>query len=312
MSLFSAFKGFFTLKTSDQVAKTNSDTSQAKREDNLRHMNDIDNRVNQFENAYNNKITLLLNTKALVEALLGERFKCLLNEPVIHNAIITKFQDTIGLQWQSGSKRDEMTVMSVEYAFYGQYKLTCGTNCVGESTTSKASLVTDWMTYDDMLAKGLPGWFVDALETIKTANAARLNHEADLTGKFNLTNLVGHVIGGYSKSIERVKQIQEVIQYILHDEFNELSYYPNITQTRVSVSEISLMWKMPTSDIMLYVFNHDAEVVVVSFSEVTDGQSAQVRSKFESLDAAKDCQIPSFFKNYLQQIKDGRIKVSVK
>lgn len=313
MSLFSAIKGFFTLKTSDQVAKTNSDTSQAKREDNLRHMNDIDNRVDQFEAHNNKKIALLLNTKSLVERLLGDRFKCLLNEPVIHNAIVTSGEDTIGLQWQSGNNRDEMTVMSVGYSLlYGQYELTCATNCVGEHSTSKASFTSKWLSYDDALNQGLPGWFVDVLGSIKTANAERLNHEVDLYSKFSLCTIVGKVIGRYSKSIDQVKGIQEVIQYILHDELNEVSYYPNITSTRVSNGEISLTWDMYASIpsiINLNVCASSLDFVVVTFTETSNEHSAQVRTMFESLDAAKDCPIPNFFKTYLLGIKEGKIAV---
>lgn len=321
MSFLEKFFGFFTLKTSDELRgiaaeQKRIDEQNSPENDWYRRMYDLNEVVNLVENRLVTTRDIFSNIKNIIIKLLGDDFACLMNEPVIQQAMthVKEYSNFfINLQWNTGNNADEMAILSVEYSrITEKYRLVCASKCIAPySNTIRGSYCSEW-TKDEM---HIPTWFKENLELIKEAYHDIIVETPDPLSDLNLDNIIENEVMKLEPMVNAVKICGDVVRYILHDEYQDMAYYPKIGSTSAFLDDagsfwgIVLRWRMENDeDIKLYVFywRRGDEIDKISVEFVSNATN-RIETKYKGLTEyeAKQIIMPKWFVEKLEKVKNS-------
>jgi hypothetical protein len=319
MSFLEKISAFFTLKTSDELrsaAYNQEQLDRNKKNEWMLYVNDLDYITNYMSNKYRGIHDNLVQAKNIIIKLLGDNLLCLLNEPILQNAVIDikedKKEGSIVLQWATGNEKDEMTIMGVAFANNGMFRLTCATKCVGFDSNVKGVYVSDWISSID----SLPDWFEEVLQLIKYTHASHIDKVNPLS-KINLDNLIKAKVSELEPRSEANRMCSEIITWILHDEYQDLAYYPKISGSVVSDNDIfyaiHLFWKIQNKETLKLVVTkyhlQNLGFVEVRF-DIDARHKIETVFKLDSEEEAKQVIIPNWFKEKLEYVKNPNLALT--
>jgi len=320
MSFLEKFFGFFTLKTSDELRAAQGITKNPVHDTDRSHskyMQDLDMYTDRRLLKYNTMKDNLIACSGIIRSLLGPELQCLLNEPVLAECSVMPNGTGICVQWQSGNREDERTVIivSIDDRKPNEFDLICATKCIGKSTRSRATHKSGWMTMASLLATGLPAWFVAVLEDIKEANAGRIT---DSVSAFD-ANAIKPAIEMLDNSIKVIRDCRDIMGWVMHDEFQDLMYYPikHIIFIRMKtplypcyeVVGVECHWEYAndTKKASLSVRYKSPTQIHFELNQTeknTNNKVEVLSDVMPSVEAAKQYQLPKWFTDILIQIKE--------
>lgn len=311
MSFLEKFFSFFTLKTSAELRDLTSEQKAKERHAYLcpRDRFDLDVGTNSIIERHGEVGVTLKNIKDVINNQLGDDLVCLLEEPIIQQTVAyvsdDKSECAIHLQWGTGNNSDEMAVMSVEFhKIRKKFRLTCATKCVGPSSNLiRGSHVSEWGDVE------LPTWFKEVLELIKEAHADHI----DWTVQINLDNVIKKKMIEIQPYVEAQKSCADIISYILHDEYQDMAYYPKISSTGVSDYGCywgrHLVWEMENDEKLWLDVQYWYEMDNINMFRVVFRLDArnQIETEFSNLteDHAKSIIMPKWFVEKLEKVKNS-------
>lgn len=308
MSFLEKFFAFFTLKTSAELrgeAFEKKSTEPRWPRDRF----DLDVGTNYIINSSNDVRDTLVRIKDVINNLLGDDLVCLLEAPIIQQTVAyvsdDKSECAIHLQWGTGNNSDEMAIMSVEFhKFRKKFRLTCATKCIGpESNIIRGSHVSEW---GDV---ALPIWFKEVLELIKEVHADHI----DWTVQTNLDDVINKKVMEVQPYVEAQKSCADIISYILHDEYQDMAYYPKISSSGASKYSFyygrHLIWEMENNerlwlDVQYWYGMENINMFKVIFR--LDARN-KIETVFSNLteDHAKSIIMPKWFVEKLEKVKNS-------
>lgn len=321
MSFLEKFFGFFTLKTSDELRAAQGITKNTiedtdRRNNPSKYLLDLDIFTDIRLLSYNTLKDNLIACSGIIRSLLGPELQCLLNEPVLAECSAMSNGTGICVQWQSGNNGDERTVIiiSIDDRKPNEFNLICATKCIGKSTRSRATHQTGWMAMGPLLSTGLPTWFVDVLKDIKEANAGRLT---ETTSAFD-ANAIKPAIEMLDNSIKVIRDCREIMEWVMHDEFQDLMYHP--VRHLIFIKMKTPFYPCYEVEGLQCHWNYDNDTKKVSLSimyksptqihfelkqsEKNTNNKVEVLSDvMSSVEDAKHYQLPKWFTDILIQIK---------
>lgn len=322
MSFLKKFFAFFTLKTSDELRALAAEQKDIEyrnspENDYRRYGYDLDVVVDGVAARRETTRNIFVNIKNIIINLLGDEFVCLLNEPIIQQAMthVKEYESFfMNLQWNTGNNGDEMAVLSVEYSrITEKYRLVCASKCIAPySNTIRGSYCSEW-TKGEM---HIPTWFKEILELIKEAYHDSIVEVPDHFSKLNLDNIILNEELKLQPMITDIKTCGDIVKYILHDEYQDMAYYPKISSTSTYLDNICdlyrgiiLRWEMENKEVLtLSVLRWRSGDQADKFSvEFCNRSRNRIETKYEGLSEydAKQVVMPKWFVEMLEKVKNS-------
>jgi hypothetical protein len=156
----------------------------------------------------------------------------------------------------------------------------------------------------------LPEWFKNILELIKEAHMDHVR-ELDSESDLDLDKLINETKAQFEPRIKAAKVCHDVISYVLHDEYQDMAYYPKISGSTVFDTDTSfavyLLWNLEGGDHLHmrveYYYPSDLGITVAFYYE-TRNKLVSISSGLTEM-SAKNVRMPKWFASVLDKVKSS-------
>jgi hypothetical protein len=128
----------------------------------------------------------------------------------------------------------------------------------------------------------------------------------------NLDNLINAKVAELNPRAEANRMCSEIATWILHDEYQDLLYYPKINGNIISDTNISygmhLFWKMANGETLRLIVMkyHLSKLGFVQIRFQIDARNkVQTVFSLDTEEEAKQVVMPDWFKEKLEQVKNS-------